>query len=191
MADPAGEPDQQRNAGAHVSCTVANCPTCETVQPDGPVLDAAFDMASADVLTAWRVRNAALAVAASFVHPGPDWEDEQARKRLVAEWVSEGHDQVEGENHQRLVAVQRMIAAEALVRDLGAHLTALCDHPDNYADRYNVRDGRPCAGCYDARDAFTAWATEREIPESGIRTAAQQSGSSGVGPTMDGPTPPG
>lgn len=88
-------------------------PRGEIEPPDGAVLDAAFEMANADVLTAWRVRNAALAVAAAFVHPGPDWEDEQARKRIVEEWVSDGHEQVAEENRQRLVAIQRMIAAEA------------------------------------------------------------------------------
>jgi hypothetical protein len=95
---------------------------------DGAVADAAFEMASTDVLTAWRVRNAALAVAASFVHPGPDWEDEQARKRLVEEWVSDGHDQVAEENRQRLVAIQRMIAAErvaSLADDMSNVLEAL------------------------------------------------------------------
>lgn len=91
---------------------------------EGAVLDAAFDLAHDDVLTAWRVRNAALAVAASFVHPGPDWEDEQARKRLVEEWVGDGHDQVAEENRQRLVAVQRMIAAEDECERLRARLPA-------------------------------------------------------------------
>lgn len=42
----------------------------------------------------------------------------------------------------------------ALVIDLGLHLTALCNHPENWDDRYNLPAGRPCPGCYDARDEF-------------------------------------
>lgn len=50
-----------------------------------------------------------------------------------------------------------LIAACALVSDLGRHLTALCDHPENWEHRYDLPAGKPCPGCYDARDAFAAW----------------------------------
>ena len=66
-----------------------------------------------DVLTAWRVRNAALAVAASFLHPGPDHADYTIRRAMVEEWVGEGHDRVAEEDRQRQEALRRMIAAEA------------------------------------------------------------------------------
>lgn len=100
------------------------CPACRmvaAVTPTGEqvtVQDLAFEMAHDDVLTAWRVRNAALAVAAAFVHPGPDHADMTARQALVREWVSDGHDQVEEENHQRTQMLRRMVRAEQALRDV-------------------------------------------------------------------------
>lgn len=44
-----------------------------------------------------------------------------------------------------------------LVYDLGMHLTMLCNHEVNWANRYDTANGRPCAGCYDARDRYEAW----------------------------------
>jgi hypothetical protein len=97
---------------------------------EGKVYDQAFEMAHDDVLTAWRVRNAALAVAATFVHPGPDHADMTARQALVREWVSDGHDQVEEENHQRTEMLRRMVEAERSPgRCACGHMNETCDLP--------------------------------------------------------------
>lgn len=56
--------------------------------------------------------------------------------------------------------VNKLDAADALVRRLGKHLTALCDHPVNWEKRYRTEDGAPCTGCYDARDAYQAYIAE-------------------------------
>lgn len=110
------------------------CPACGERDPWSvpfPTISdlrAQIEVLENDVLTAWRVRNAALAVAATFIHNGPDYEDEQARKRLVEEWVGDGHDRVEEENRQRLVAIQRMIAAERAVEDLRALTLGILGH---------------------------------------------------------------
>lgn len=69
-----------------------------------------------DVLTAWRVRNAALQAAAAFAHPGPDGEDYKIRREMVREWVQEGHDEVDEENRQRTQMLARMIRAEDALR---------------------------------------------------------------------------
>ena len=62
-----------------------------------------------DVLTAWRVRNAALKVAASFVLPGPDGQDYIDRDRLVREWVEQGHDEVAADDAQRFALMREVI----------------------------------------------------------------------------------
>lgn len=106
------------------------------------VHDLAFEMAADDVLTAWRIRNAALAVAASFVHPGPDGEDYKARRELVESWVSEGHDEVAAENFQRTQMLGRMVRAEREVERLRGLLAAagLFDHDHS----------PPCVTCMEA-----------------------------------------
>lgn len=71
--------------------------------------------------------------------------------REAAEIVRAMHEDLTAENHR----------LRALVVDLGQHLEALCDHPRNFENRYLARDGYPCAGCYDARDAFRAWKAEQ------------------------------
>ncbi len=101
------------------------------------VEDTAFDMAHDDVLTAWRVRNAALAVAAAFVHPGPDHADMTARQALVREWVSEGHDQVEAENHQRTQMLNRMIRAERESERLRAAMLDVFNAFDVFVEEYD------------------------------------------------------
>lgn len=120
------------------------------------VHDLAFEMASDDVLTAWRVRNAALHAAASFVHPGPDHADMTAREALVREWVTDGHDQVEMENRQRHQMLVRMIRAEdevkvlcELASRLALHLDQMCEH--YYERRYESVEF-PCGGCFEAVD---------------------------------------
>lgn len=71
------------------------------------------ELLEGDVLRFLRQRNAALERAAAHFHPGPDGADDIIRRELVREWVDEGHDRVDEEDRQRLVAVQRMIAAES------------------------------------------------------------------------------
>ena len=53
-----------------------------------------------------------------------------------------------------------------VLKEVGLHLVALCNHPVNWEHRYNVAAGRPCCGCYDARDAFLRWAEANgvEVP---------------------------
>lgn len=58
-------------------------------------------------------------------------------------------------------ALREQEALRELIISLGYHLTALCNHPTNYAERYNTAEGRPCPGCYDARDAYVAYVETR------------------------------
>jgi hypothetical protein len=142
-------------------------PTSEAKKAAAPsVHDLAFEMAHDDVLTAWRVRNAALAVAATFVHPGPDHADMTARQALVREWVQDGHDQVEGENRKRTEMLQRMIRAERVVDALDSVLEQLaCDH----RGRLGMEVDPECARCESLdplRVAYEAARTDRNVPGS-------------------------
>lgn len=76
-------------------------------------LEAENDELHDDVLTALRVRNAALTRAAAHFHPGTDAADDTIRQSLIEEWVTDGHEQVAEENRQRTQMLQRMLAAEA------------------------------------------------------------------------------
>lgn len=74
--------------------------------------------------------------------------------------VKRWHNRARSVDQKRKRWRLRALEAEGLVVVLGEHLTALCNHPENYERRYDVANGAPCAGCYDARDDYALWMEE-------------------------------
>ncbi|MGE4425464.1 MAG: hypothetical protein AB7G37_03315 [Solirubrobacteraceae bacterium] len=90
----------------------------EHPQGPGEIADRALELAADDVRYAWEVRNRALKVAAEYLFPGPDGEDELGREALIRQWLEQAHDEVAYERPTWSRLTHEIILLRAQVTEL-------------------------------------------------------------------------